>query len=166
MAAPKDLALRTANQGKQALTDRWRAFREESPYFQAKVGLVAAWLVIAIVTTLVAPPSPIDFIVEQKMISFGLAEKTTLIIFNQNGGNLDAAVVKVDGLQTDFDGKKTPGHWESKAIAIGEGFKTTLSTESLFDAKGVNPGYQLEITRVVIDDDGDVAWSGVPTKKK
>lgn len=164
--ATKDLALRTANQGKQALRERWQAFREESPYFQAKVGLVAAWVVIAVLTILIAPPSPIDFIVEQKTISFGLAEKTTLIIFNQDGGDLDSAVVVVNGVQTDFDGKKASGSWKTKPIAVPQGLKTTLSTESFFDDKGANPGYQLQITRVVIDDDGDIVFSGPPGVKK
>lgn len=162
----KDAALIKANQGKEALLDRWRAFREESPYFQAKFGLVAAWLLIAVLTILIAPPAPIDFIVEQKMINFGLAEKTTLIIFNQAGGDIDTGVVEVKGTQTDFDGKKAAGTWKTKPIPIPQGLKTTLSTESLFDDKGINPGYQLQIDHVVIYDDGDETWSGVPGAAK
>jgi hypothetical protein len=164
--AAKDLALRTANQGKQALLDRWQALREKSPYFQAKVGLVGAWLVVALLTILIAPPSPIEFIVEQKTISFGLAEKTNLVIFNQGGGDLDKAVVIVEGVQTDFDGKKASGSWRTKPIAVPQGLKTTLSTESFFDDKGANPGYQLQITDVVNDDDGDVVFRGPPGAKK
>lgn len=162
----KDLALSKAEQGKNALLDRWRAFREESPYFQAKVGLVAAWAVIALLTILIAPPAPLDFIVEQKMINFGLAEKTTLIIFNQDGGDIDSGVVAVRGTQTDFDGKKTPGAWKTKPIALPQGLKTTLSTESFFDDKGVSPGYQLQIDHVVIFDDDDEVWSGPPGTAK
>lgn len=166
----KDVALEKANalskQGKDALLDRWRAFREESPYFQAKVGLVAAWLVVAILTVLIAPPPPVEFIVEQKMINFGLAEKTTLIIFNQAGGDIDSGVVVVKGTQTDFDGKKAVGSWKTKTIPIPQGLKTTLSTESFVDEKGINPGYQLQIDTVVIYDDGDEVFSGPPTGKR
>ena len=166
----KDVALEKANalskQGKEALLDRWRAFREESPYFQAKVGLIAGWVLITVLTIIIAPPAPVEFIVEQKMINFGLAEKTTLIIFNQAGGDIDDGVVVVRGMQTDFDGKKAAGTWKSKTIAIPQGLKTTLSTESLFDDKGVNPGYQLQIENVTILDDGDEAWSGVPGQAK
>ena len=164
--AAKDLALAKANQGKDALLDRWRAFREESPYFQAKVGLVAAWLVVAVLTILIAPPPPVDFIVEQKKIMFGLAEKTTLIIFNQAGGDIDSGVVVVRGTQTDFDGKTASGSWKTKNIAIPQGLKTTLSTESFYDAKGISPGYQLQIEHVTILDDGDEAWSGPPGAPK
>jgi hypothetical protein len=162
----KDTALEKANQGREALLDRWRAFREESPYFQAKVGLVAAWLIIAVLTVLIAPPAPIDFVVEQKQLSFGLAERTTLIIFNQAGGDLDTAVVEVYGTQTDFDGRKAAGKWRTKTIAIPQGLKTTLSTESFFDDKGINPGYQLQIDRVIILDDGDEQWQGPPGAPK
>lgn len=162
----KDAALEKANQGKDALLDRWRSFREESPYFQAKFGLVAAWLAIAVLTILIAPPAPIDFIVEQKMINFGLAEKTTLIIFNQAGGDIDTGVVVVKGTMTDFDGKKAAGSWKTKTIPIPQGLKTTLSTESFFDDKNINPGYQLQIDRVIILDDGDEAWSGPPAAAK
>ncbi|MDP2340732.1 MAG: hypothetical protein Q8O67_07235 [Deltaproteobacteria bacterium] len=160
--AAKETALATAGEGKELLIGRWRRFREESPYFQAKVALVLGWLVISIFTALVAPPPPETFIVETKMLNFGLAEKTTLIIFNQAGGDLDTAAVEVTGTMTDFDGKKTPGKWATKVIAIPQGLKTTLSTESFFDAKGVNPGYQLLIDVVVIKDDGDEVWRGPP----
>lgn len=158
----KDTALDKLEQGRGAVLERWRTFREESPYFQAKVGLVAAWLLISVVTIVLVPPAPHPFLVETKMLNFGLAEKTTLIIMNQAGGDLDAGVVEVSGTMTDFDGKKTPGRWATKVIAIPQGLKTTLSTESFFDAKGLNPGYQLQIDRVVIKDDGDEVWSGPP----
>ncbi len=158
----KETALETAQQGKALLLDRWRGFREESPYFQAKVGLVAAWVVVSLLTLLLVPPTRATFVVEQKMINFGLAEKTTLIIANQKGGDLTRGVVEVTGTMIDFDGKKTPGRWATKVIAIPQGLKTTLATESFFDAKGGCPGYQLEIEQVVIKDDGDEVWSGPP----
>jgi len=161
--AVKDMATTALSRSKQFTQSRWQAFREESPYFQAKVAMVAAWIAISVVTIIVAPPSAIPFIVEQKAINFGLSTKTTLIIFNQNGGDLDAAVVEVTGVTTDFDGKESRGVWASKPVALPEGLKTTLSTESFFDPKGLNPGYQLRIDTVRILDDDDEVFLGPPT---
>lgn len=162
----RDTAVARASQGKDALLDRWRAFREESPYFQAKVGLVGAWLLVSLLTFLIAPPSPVAFFVEQRVLSFGLAEKTALVIFNRAGGDLDTAVVTVTGTQTDFDGRQASGTWATKTIAVPQGLKTTLSTESFFDGKGINPSYQLKINHVLITDDGDEVWSGPPGQIK
>jgi hypothetical protein len=161
--AVKDMATTALTRSKDFTQSRWQAFREESPYFQAKVAMVAAWLAISVATVILAPPSPIPFIVEQKAINFGLSTKTTLIILNQDGGDLDAAVVEVSGVTTDFDGKASRGVWASKPIALPEGLKTTLSTESFFDQKGLNPGYQLRVDNVRILDDGDEVYVGPPT---
>jgi hypothetical protein len=160
----KDIAKKGVAQGAELARTRWQAFREESPYFQAKVGLVAAWIAVSIATVVLAPPEPVPFIVEQKAISFGLATKTTLIIFNQDGGDLEEAVVEVSGVTIDFDGKQTRGRWTTKPIALPEGLKTTLATESLFDGTNHNPGYQLDIDTVRILDDGDVLFAGPPQK--
>lgn len=160
----KDIAKKGVEQGAELARTRWQAFREESPYFQAKVGLVAAWIAVSVLTLILAPPEPVPFIVEQKAISFGLATKTTLIVFNQDGGDLDEAVVEVSGVTVDFDGKQARGTWSTKPIALPEGLKTTLATESFFDRKGLSPGYQLDIDSVRILDDDDVLFAGPPQK--
>lgn len=162
--AVKDLAKVGVQRGTEFTRTRWQAFREESPYFQAKVGLIAAWIVIAVATVMIAPPSPVPFIVEQKAINFGLSTKTTLIVFNQAAGDIDTGVVEIQGTTSEFDGKQTRGSWSTKPIAIPEGLKTTLSTETFFDARGGNPAYQLEIDHVRILDDGDVVYDGPALK--
>jgi hypothetical protein len=144
-----------------AVADRWREFREESPYFQAKVALVAAWLVVSVVTVVAVPPPTIPFVVEQQASSFGLSTKTTLIVFNADGGDLVNATVEVSGTVTEFDGKKTPGTFVTRPIVIAEGLKTTLSTEAFLNSKGEHPGYQIHIDHVVIrDEDQDVVYNG------
>lgn len=160
----KDIAKEGLQQGAELARTRWQAFREESPYFQAKVALVAAWIGVSIATLLLAPPEPVPFIVEQKAINFGLATRTTLIIFNQDGGDLDEAVVEVNGVTVDFDGKQIRGRWATKPIALPEGLKTTLATESFFDGSNHTPGKQLDIDTVRILDDGDVLFAGPPQK--
>lgn len=144
-----------------AVSDRWRAFREESPYFQAKVGLVAGWIVVSIATVLVVPPATDPFVVEQLASNFGLSTKTSLIIFNADGGDMVNATVEISGTVTEFDGRKSPGTYRTRPIAIAEGLKTTLSTESFINTNGDHPGYQMHIDRVVIrDDDQDVVYDG------
>jgi len=144
-----------------AVADRWREFREASPYFQAKVGLVAAWVVVGVVTVVVVPPPTTPFVVEQQVSSFGLSTRTTLIVFNADGGDLVNATVEVKSTVTEFDGKKTPGTFVTRPIVIAEGLKTTLSTEAFLNSKGERPGYQIHIDHVVIrDDDHDVVYDG------
>jgi hypothetical protein len=155
--AVKDRAVAALQRSTVFGQTRWQAFREESPYFQAKVGMVVAWLAISVTTVIVAPPSPIPFIVEQKALNFGLSTKTSLIILNQDGGDLSEAVVEVTGVATEFDGHESRGTWRTRPLPVPEGLKTTLSTESFFDDKGVNPGYQLHIDRVrILDEDREV----------
>jgi hypothetical protein len=160
----KDIAKKGLAQGTELARTRTQAFREESPYFQAKVALVAAWLAISVATLVVAPPELAPFIVEQKAINFGLANKTTLIVFNQDGAELEQAVVEVSGVTVDFDGRRTRGTWATRPIALPRGLKTTLATESFFDGKGISPGYQLDINQVRILDRGDAIFAGPPTK--
>lgn len=162
--AVKDVAKKGLEHGTAFTVSRWQAFREESPYFQAKVGIVLAWVLISVATLIVAPPSPAPFIVEQKAINFGLSTRTTLIIFNQAAGDLDSAVVEVTGVTIDFDGTQTPGTWSTKPIAIPVGLKTTLASEAFFDGRGGSPGYQLEVSRVRIVDDGDELYTGPANK--
>jgi hypothetical protein len=156
----KDVAKASLQSGSGFALSKWQVFREESPYFQAKVGMVAAWLFVSIATIAIAPPDAAPFVVEQKAINFGLSSKTTLIILNQDGGDLDEAIIEVTGATIDFDGKETRGTWKTKATVLPEGLKTTLATESFFDKSGLNPGYQLRIDSVRILDDGDPVFVG------
>ena len=155
-------ARQVAGTGLAFLKERWTDFREESPYFQAKVGLVAAWLLISTLTIAIAPPATIPFIVEQQAIPFGASKKTILVILNQDGGDIPEGIVEVHGTLTEFDGKEIPGVWATKVVAIPEGVKTTLSTEKFFDKKGIPPGYNLHIDSVRILDGDETVFTGAP----
>lgn len=162
--AARALARDTAGKGLAFLKERWQDFREESPYFQAKVGLVAAWIVVSVLTIAIAPPPTVPFIIQQHKVNFGLSVKTAIEIQNQDGGDIVEAIVEVRGTLTEFDGKKIPGVWRTKPITIAEGLKTTLSTESLYDQKGLHPSYQLDVQTLTIYDGDDVVFSGHPTE--
>jgi hypothetical protein len=159
------VAGRAGKAGALMLSDRIPELREESPYFQAKVAVWAAWLVVSVLTLWLAPPAPVPFIVEARAVSFGLSDKTNVIILNNAGGDLVNARVEVQGAVVEFDGKTKPGTWTTKPIAIPEGRKVTLSTEWFFDDKGRNPGYQLKAETVTITDaKGKVRHTGPPTQ--
>ena len=68
---------------------RWADFRQESPYFQGKVGLAAIYVVIVVLTIFLAPPRGDKWACTEERIPFGLAFKTALIISNLRNGDLD-----------------------------------------------------------------------------
>lgn len=146
-----------AGKAKELAGDRWAAFRRESPFFQARVGLIAGYVVVVILTILVAPPSAEPWKIEQKRIPFGLAFKTAIEITNVNNGDIEEAIVEVRGKGIEFDGREIPGTWRTKPLALIEGLPTKVLTEQLVDAKGVPPPYSLVVDTVVVyDDDNDV----------
>ena len=64
----------------------------------------------------------------------------------------------------DFDGQQTRGTWATRPVALPEGLKTTLATESLFDDDNHTPGYQLDIDDVRILQGDDEVFAGPPQK--
>jgi hypothetical protein len=158
-------ALAAVTHGQRLTRSGWQNFRARPLYFQYRVALVAAWLVVSGLTIAVAPPVPRDFVVERRDLSFGLANRTALLVINQNSGNLDDCVLEVTGVDVDFDGHSLgPGTWRTKPFKFHKGDRKTISTEEFFDDKNRNPGYQLEVTRARLLDDDDVLWSGTPAR--
>lgn len=155
--AVKDALTSNANKAKLLTRERWRAFRAESPYFQAKVGMVALYVVVVLLTVILAPPSAAPWKIEQKRIPFGLAFKTAVEITNVSNGDLADAVVEVRGKGIEFDGREIPGTWRTKPLVILEGLPTKIQTEQLLDDKGLSPPYSLVVEVVTVyDDDKDV----------
>jgi hypothetical protein len=165
LARVKSGAIAAVSTGQRLTRSGWANFRARPLYFQYRVALVAAWVVVSGLTLAIAPPTPKDFLVERRDLSFGLANRTALLIVNQNSGNRDACVLEVTGVDVDFDGKSLgPGTWRTKPFKLRQGDKKTISTEEFFDDKERNPGYQLEVTRARLLEDDDVLWSGTPTR--
>ncbi len=155
--AVKDALTSNASKAKLFTRERWQAFRAESPYFQAKVGMVALYVVVVLATILLAPPSAEPWKIEQKRIPFGLAFKTAIEITNVSNGDIEDGTVEVTGKGIEFDGREIPGTWRTKPMLILEGLPTKIQTEQLLDAKGLSPPYSLVVDSVtVFDDDKDV----------
>lgn len=161
--AAADVVKAQAHKLKTFLLEKWRAFREESPYFQAKFALVGIWIVVSLLTILVVKPAVIPFVIEQQTYSFGLGTRTALNITNVDGGDLDEAVVEITGTLTEFDGRKTSGVWRTKKLIIVEGLKSTFGMELFRNDKGESPNTQVQIENVIIFDDGDQVFAGPPT---
>lgn len=165
----KAALLRRARQGADDarvwLLDRWSRFRAESPYFQGKVGLVAAYVVVVVLTLVLAPPEAAPWICREERLSFGLAFKTAIEITNVDNGDIEDAVVEVKGVGIEYDGRKVPGTWRTKPLTLVEGLKTKVLTEQLFDARGVSPPYSLDVELVTIrDEDNAVIVTLQPDK--
>jgi hypothetical protein len=156
--AVKDALTSNASKAKLFTRERWQAFRAESPYFQAKVGLVALYVVVVLFTVLLAPPSAEPWKIEQKRIPFGLAFKTAVEIWNVSNGDIEEAVIEVRGKGIEFDGKEIPGVWRTKPLVLLEDEErpTKIQTEQLFDAKGLSPPYSLVVELVTVFDEDDV----------
>jgi hypothetical protein len=146
------------------LLDRWADFRAESPYFQAKVGLVAGYLVIVVLTLVLAPPSGPSWSIQEERLSFGLSFKTAVQITNFDNGTLKNVVVEVRGVGIEYDGRQVPGVWRTKPLTLKEGVRTAVLTEHLFDERGVSPPMSLNVHLVTIyDDDNDKILERTPT---
>jgi hypothetical protein len=155
--AVKDALSSNATKAKLFTRERWQAFRAESPYFQAKVGMVALYVVVVLATVLLAPPSAEPWKIEQKRIPFGLAFKTAVEVTNVSNGDLEDVVIEVKGRGIEFDGREIPGTWRTKPLLLLEALPTKVQTEQLFDGKGLSPPYSLVVDTVtVFDDDNDV----------
>jgi hypothetical protein len=156
-------AQEAARASQQWATERWTTFRASSPYFQAKVGLVAAYVVIVALTLLLAPPPPVAWRVRQDRLNFGLSFKTFVEIENGDNGDLEDVVVEVVGKAIEFDGKERPGRWRTKPMALPEGVPTRVFSEQLADERGVAPPYSLVVDSVrVLDGDDTLHSAAVP----
>ncbi|MCC7112702.1 MAG: hypothetical protein IT382_25650 [Deltaproteobacteria bacterium] len=161
--AAKEQLNRVVEHTGEFVRDRWGAFRRESPYFQARVWLIAGYLAIVGATIILAPPEGEKWQVEAQRLGFGLSFKTVVSITNLDNGDLEGVVVEVRGKGIEFDGKEVPGVWRTKPVNLPEEAEVRILTEHLFDEKGVNPPYALTVSTVTVrDDDGDVLLSVAP----
>lgn len=142
--------------------DRWGAFRKESPYFQARLWLILAYLVIVVATVILAPPEGEHWQAKAVRLGFGLSFKTAIAVTNVDNGDLEGVVVEVRGEGVEFDGKKVPGMWRTKPVNLPEEVEVRILPEHLFDAKGVSPPYALSVSTISIIDGKKVLMTMSP----
>lgn len=147
---------RRAETARAWLEARWADFRAESLYFQARVGVLAAYAVVVVLTVLIAPPSKVPWRCVEDRITFGLSFKTIVEVTNVDNGELEDVLFEVKGTGVEYDGKRISGTWRTKPLTLEEGKKYTLLTEQLFDERGISPPFSLELQEVtVLEEDGE-----------
>jgi hypothetical protein len=147
---------------------RWRDFREESPYFQAKVGLVVAYAALVVMTIWLAPPQPVPWVIKAQRIDTGLGQRTAFLIKNDDGGSQRRVHLEIDGDAVGPDGRR-PGRWQSAPFDLEEGRELQLQPEDIFDASKKPPGARdaIEVTEArIVDNDGDVLFIGAAAGKR
>ncbi len=139
------------------LAARWADFRAESRYYQAKAAMVSAYLLIVVLTFVLAPPSAVPWEVKIGKIPFGIAFKSFIEVKDVNAGHHEDLLMEVTGAYTDFDGAQKRGTWKKRLEAISEGEKLQLWPEDFKDMTGRSPANTLVIEEMrLLDKDGDV----------
>jgi hypothetical protein len=147
---------------------RWRDFREESPYFQAKVALVVGYVAIVLLTLWLAPPTTVPWVIKPQRIDTGLGQRTAFLIRNDDAGTQRRVHLEVDGDAVGPDGRRT-GSWRSEPFDLPEGEDRQLQPEDVLDANKNPPGAKeaIEVKEArIVDKDGDVLFVATPTAGK
>lgn len=161
--AGKESLNRVVEHTGEFVRDRWGAFRRESPYFQARVWLVAGYLAIVVGTIFLAPPEGEHWRVSAQRLGFGLSFKTAISITNIDNGDLDKVTIEVRGKGIEYDGREVPGVWRTKPINLPEEAEVRILTEHLFNEKGQSPPFALTVATVTLfDEDGEPILSIAP----
>lgn len=142
--------------------DRWGEFRARSGFYQARVAVVLAYLVIVVATVLFAPPSPPTYDVKVGEVPWGFSQRTYIDVTNLSLGDVEDAVVEVHGVVVEFDGKESRGPWKQAVKRLEEGQQVRVWPEGLFDAKKRPAGNNLKVSRVILRAGDDVLFDHVP----
>ncbi|MFZ9889079.1 MAG: hypothetical protein ACO3JL_16400, partial [Myxococcota bacterium] len=158
-----------ADKGKGATQEMWVDFRRNTVYLQLKVGLVAAYVVVVLLTVLLAPPSPTTFRANTGSLAWGVGKRTYLELENHDEGDIENAVVEVHGTVVSFDGTQKQGPWTVALPQLDEGEKIRFWPEQMRAADATPAGNNLQIDRIRIldaDDPTDVLLALPVTRTK
>ncbi len=146
--------------------DRWQDLRDRSGFYQARVALLALYIVVVVLTVIIAPPRAADFELTWDKVPFGLAEVSFVEIANNDLGSKEDLQVEVRGTATEFDGRKTEGKWSGPLASLPEGERTRVKPQDLKDKRGYRAPNEIDIQYVVVrDKDGDIVLKGTPKRK-
>ena len=170
-AAPAALVVQKAQSALVATgtwsAERWRTFRAESPYFQGRVALVAAYVVVVVLTVLLVPPRSDPWRVRQVRFDWGLSFKTAVEVTNVREGNVGDVVIEVHGDSVEFDGQKRSGTWRSKPTPLVEGKPLRVTCDDLTDESGGHPEAPLLVDDVrIFDDHTRERWRAQPPPER
>lgn len=158
-----------AAQARARAREAWIDFRRNSVYFQIKAGLVAAYVVIVLMTLVLAPPAPASFALTVGSLPWGVGKRTYVDLDNLDLGTLTDVVVEVQGRVIEFDGKESRGPWRMKLSRLKEGDTVRLWPEKLMTDQNRPAGDNLDVSRVRVysaDDPSNVLVDAAPTAKR
>lgn len=158
-----------AERGRVIAREAWIDFRRNSLYFQAKAGLVVAYIGIVLATLILAPPSPPTFGAVTGSVPWGVGKRTFIDLDNYDVGNLKDVIVEVHGTVIEFDGKESRGPWRMRLARLSEGDTVRVWPEKLLSDNNRPAGDNLDVSRVRIypaDDPSDILVDAAPTPKK
>ena len=141
------------------IQDKWADFRETPIYFQAKVALFVGYGVIVVGTVVLAPPSPPACSIEVGAMEWGAGTRAFIDITNSNLGDLENAMLFVEGSVRDIDGSQKSGRWKTIFKTFPEKERKKIWPEQLTDKDKRPASSTLQVTRVTLEsEDGDLLF--------
>jgi hypothetical protein len=152
----KEKVLDALDDLRQAGTSLLEGFKEQTPYFKARVGVVAAYVVAVLLTVVMVPPpverNALDAVIKVGSISFGSREKTYVDITNNSKNRWEEATVVIAGTGI-RNGTAVTGTWTmSERWRPAESRK--LTPEMFKDRDGLRPELDVKITTVSLTVEG------------
>lgn len=152
-----------AHEGKEATLNFLDDFRRQTPYFKARVGVIAGFVFLVLMTLIIAPapatPNPCDV----RVVATDLSWKMVIEVSNESGSDFEALKVVVHGVQTTPDGSTKSGTWETEARRLGEDKKLLIEAKHLHSSTGERPHIDFKPRRVdVYCEDGVTRTEVVP----
>lgn len=145
--------------------DRWVDFRARSGFFQARVALVVAYVLIVGATVLIFPPPAPPLDVKVQRVEFGVTHRTKVLVRNLNLGTVDKAEVVIHGAATDIDGRSRPGVWRTKKDRyLDQREELTLEGKDLKDERGRAAPAGFTVDRLEVWEDGDLLATWQPER--
>jgi hypothetical protein len=152
MAAKDKLADATA-----WLQDQWLEFRERSGFFQARVAIVVAYVVVVIATLTIFPVPAPSLDVKVTQVQFGLSERTKVVVKNLDLGKIRKADIVIYGQGTQIDGSQKADRWKTrKDVFLPENEPLALESRDLRSDSGRSAPASFTVDKLEVYDDGDL----------
>ncbi|MBN2362272.1 MAG: hypothetical protein JXR83_22660 [Deltaproteobacteria bacterium] len=137
-------ALQMLRELREATLDLIDEFKRQTIYFKARAGVVAGFVVLVVLTPLLARApgiaNPINARVVVTAIPWGESLKTLVQVTNESSDEYKPLVVIVEGTETDLrTGKKRSGRWKYSKARLREGQTQTIEAKHLTDEQNVGP---------------------------
>lgn len=153
--AKADQARALAETGAAWTRERVADLRDAGGYVQAKVALVALYVVLVAVTAIMARPEPVLATAQRGSIPFGLVNRHFVRVTNVELGDLEMVWLEASGYEIDFDSQRRASKWRHTRQTFNEGETIELWPEDFSDRDNSHPGNGMVIEHIDIIVGGD-----------